>query len=275
MASPFVEKLLDPEMLVRLNGAFDGDSLRVVGRLTIPNLRGQTVTFDLTESFRNRDALVEEYWRFHPRYAFVKGLPLNARLADFGAGSGGTIGWKSWGAPNRNDILMYAIDRIKGEHFDRFIDYDIVDFEVDETKYPDDAFDAVLCSRVIEFVRDRGALAREAIRICRPGGRIYVEWPNADTNRILTKFALSPFGIPCGTLSIEDDPDQVAAIDRDEAKDTFETAGSKTIAEGEIVNDFLAHELVRCGVAECDEEATTYGLNLALRLARFLILEKT
>jgi hypothetical protein len=32
---------------------------------------------------------------------------------------------------------------------------------------------------------------------------------------------------------------------------------------------------VRCGVAERDEEATTYGLNLALRLARFLILEKT
>jgi SAM-dependent methyltransferase len=268
------EKTLDPESLVRLNGVSDGGALRALGRLSIPAYGGSTITFDLTAPYRERDTLIEEYWRFHPRYAFVKGLPQNARLADLGAGEGGTIGWKSWGNPERDDIVMYAIDRIKGELFDLFSDYDIVDLEVDETKYPDSAFDGVLCSHVVDFVGDSVALAREAIRICRPGGRIYVEWPNADSDRILTKFALSPFGIPCGTLSIEDDPDQVASIERDVLKLTLESVGARTIAEGEVVNDYLADELVRCGVVESDQEATTYGLNLALRLLRFIVLEK-
>jgi SAM-dependent methyltransferase len=274
MSSSIVGPPLSSEALVRLNGVSDWEALRAHGHLTIPTYGGRTATFDLASPFRNRDTIIEEYWRFHPRYAFVKCLPPNTLLLDLGAGSGGAIGWKRWGEPDRSDIVMYAVDRRKGDHFDRFFDYDIVDLEREETKYPDSAFDAVLCSRVIEFVQNRNALAREAVRICKPGGRIYVEWPNAENDRILTKFALAPFGIRCGTLSIEDDPDQVASIDRDEAKTTFESAGSKTIAEGEIINDHLAHELFRCGVAERNEEATTYGLHLALRLARFLILEK-
>ena len=112
------------------------------------------------------------------------------------------------------------------------------------------------------------------MRICRPGGRIYIEWANSETDRILSRFAFSPFGIACGTLSIEDDRDRVESIERALVQSVFEAAGMKTVMDGVIFNDFLAQELFRCGVAERNEEATTYGLSLALRLARFLVLEK-
>ncbi|MDR2470609.1 MAG: class I SAM-dependent methyltransferase, partial [Treponema sp.] len=44
--------------------------------------------------------------------------------------------------------------------------------------FPDALFDAVLASHLIEHLNDPGAFVREAYRICKPGGRLYVTTPN-------------------------------------------------------------------------------------------------
>jgi SAM-dependent methyltransferase len=266
--------VFDPAAVVRLNGFSGFDTLRERGRLLLPGPSGEQIVFDLTKPYRRRDVLIEEYWRFHPRYLFFKSVRERARLADLGAGSGGLIGWKFWGEPERRDIFMYAIDIEKGEFFDKYVDYDVVELGRDECKFPDAVFDAAVVSHLIEHVADRPALAREIARIVRPGAKIYVEWPTKESGGIISRSALEPFGINCSTLNFFDDRTHLVLIDEAEARDTFEAAGFTPISSGKVINDYLYPELFRCGVAEEDQEATTYALWLAFRFSRYLIMEK-
>jgi SAM-dependent methyltransferase len=42
--------------------------------------------------------------------------------------------------------------------------------------FPDDAFDVVISSNVLEHVGDRSGTIAELIRVCRPGGHVYLSW---------------------------------------------------------------------------------------------------
>jgi len=44
--------------------------------------------------------------------------------------------------------------------------------------FPDAAFDGVLCSNVLEHVADHAGMVRELLRVCRPGGTVYLSWTN-------------------------------------------------------------------------------------------------
>lgn len=52
------------------------------------------------------------------------------------------------------------------------------DLNRDPLPFADDGFDLVVVSHVIEHVLDPINLVRECIRVCKPGGRIYVEAPS-------------------------------------------------------------------------------------------------
>ena len=232
------------------------------------------MSFDIGGSYRDRDALISEYWQFHPRFLFLKSIRNGARLADLGAGSGGLIGWKSWGSPDRRDLKMYAADLSKGEFFDRYEDFDLVDLGKDRTKFPDRVFDSAILSHVIEHVADRQHLSREVARITKPGAKIYIEWPRPESGRIISRSVLEPFGIACSTLNFFDDATHLELITPAEAEAAFAAAGFVRIASGDVINDFLFPELFRCGLAQRDSEATTYALWLAFRFSCYLIMEK-
>jgi len=272
--STTVNEVADSAALVRLNGFSDAAALRERARLILPSTADDTITFDLSKPYRSRDALIEEYWRFHPRYLFFKSVPERARLADMGAGSGGMVGWKVWGEPVRRDIFMYAVDIAQGEYFGDYVDFDIVELGKDETKFPDGVFDSLIVSHLIEHVADRRALAREIGRIAKPGAKVYIEWPRPESGRIISRDTLVQFGIQCSTLNFFDDSTHLELVSEAEAEAAFTAGGFRRISGGEVINDYLYPELFRCGVAESDSEATTYALWLAFRFSRYLIMEK-
>jgi SAM-dependent methyltransferase len=56
--------------------------------------------------------------------------------------------------------------------------YRQADLDVEPIPFPDDSFDLVVASHVLEHVRQPLALVQECVRVCRPSGIIYLEAPS-------------------------------------------------------------------------------------------------
>jgi len=55
---------------------------------------------------------------------------------------------------------------------------DVSELPLEENKFPDHSFDAVLASHLIEHLNNPGSFVREVRRILKPNGRFYVTTPN-------------------------------------------------------------------------------------------------
>ncbi|MEM9939386.1 MAG: methyltransferase domain-containing protein [Pseudomonadota bacterium] len=76
--------------------------------------------------------------------------------------------------------------------------------------FPDDHFDAVICSEVLEHLPDYDAALREMRRVLKPGGRLCITVPHAWPERICWWLAPPPDGYPYqpgGHIRIFDETD--------------------------------------------------------------------
>ena len=109
----------------------------------------------------------------------VAGLPPGAgrRLLDVGCGSGEFLlrmrerGWDVLGV--EPDPVAAAAARRGG--------LDVRDGMLDDAAFPDESFDAIVLSHVIEHVHDPIALLRECGRVLRPGGTLVLMTPNLES----------------------------------------------------------------------------------------------
>lgn len=120
----------------------------------------------------------ELYFQFHPRTSFLKMLPVNARVADIGAGDGSLSVFRKWPEPVREDLRLHAYSIEKGERFDDFESYEISDWNVAPPEFGGIEFDGIVCAHFIEHVADPASFAAWAGRKLVKGGRAYVEWPS-------------------------------------------------------------------------------------------------
>lgn len=151
------------------------------------------------------------YWRRTPwidtRARFVASVPRHGALLDLGSSDGQTL---RHFAELRPDIAFHSSD-LAGSPADypHGTEFQRADFETDPLPWPDARFDAITCMHVVEHLHDPSHLIKEAARLLRPGGRLYVETPNPKSVR-----TDSAFGGGAGTVTMNffDDPTHVQPV---------------------------------------------------------------
>jgi SAM-dependent methyltransferase len=116
------------------------------------------------------------YFDWHERPGYwadvTRHFDAGAELLDIGCGTG----WlaehfpRYTGIDGSPDAVARAVEAGRN----------VTEGDVDERlPFPDEAFDAVVMKDLLEHVRDPVALAREALRVLRPGGRLFASSPDA------------------------------------------------------------------------------------------------
>jgi SAM-dependent methyltransferase len=152
-------------------------------------------------------ACVRRFPWLDTRARFVAATPRNGTLLDLGSSDGETLGHL---AQLRPDLRLFAAD-ITGapEKYPPGCVFERVDFERDNLPWADRSMDAITCMHLIEHLNNLGLLLKEAVRLLKPGGRIYFETPHPKS--VLLS---SPSGKDAGTFTLNffDDPTHVLPV---------------------------------------------------------------
>ena len=98
----------------------------------------------------------------------------NSRLLDVGFGAGSFLeaaqrnNWQAFGV----EVSQSAVDHVRERGFEVFCG------ELQKAAYPDDYFDVVILSEVLEHVPDPMALLEASVRVLRPGGLLWATTPH-------------------------------------------------------------------------------------------------
>ena len=104
-----------------------------------------------------------------------------ATVADLGTGTGvvactlAKFGCNVRAIDHSPDMLAIALERAKSDGVDSRIQFDLGDGE--RLPYEDASFDAVTIQGVLHHLPDNGPILREASRILKPGGELYISEP--------------------------------------------------------------------------------------------------
>jgi len=94
-------------------------------------------------------------------------------------------------------------------HVDRFDSVDVpitrVDLDREPLPYPDEEFDLVTCSEVVEHLENYRALLREAYRVTKPGGLVVLTTPNVLNAQSRMRYLASGFPVLFGPLPVGHD----------------------------------------------------------------------
>lgn len=203
--------------------------------------------------------LLEMYWRFHPRFRFVKTLPAHARLLDVGAGSGGLAYWKGWLEPKRDDIVFHGIDQYRGTEAHLYRAWESLDLDHAAPSFPGVSFDAFVLSHVIEHLRDPARMLQWITSRAAPGGRVYLEWPGENAARQPGREAFLKHGIDIVITNFFDDSTHLRVISPAELLMLLTGSGFTINESGTIDHGVVGEELLARGLANGDGFAKMAG----------------
>lgn len=155
-----------------------------------------------------------------------------ARILDVGCGNHSPTVTKQYFPHCRYE----GVDRERwnrDEHDDAVMDaFHEIDLDCPEQLgvLPSAAYDLVICSHVLEHLRDPWAVIPELARTVKPGGFLYIEVPSERSLR-LPRARTGFFGIR-GCLHFEDDPTHRGLVSPDRAAALLDKAGLRMIRRG-------------------------------------------
>lgn len=190
------------------------------------------------------DRVMELYFTFHPRTAFLKTLPIGAAVADIGAGDGSLSVFRRWPEPARADLRLHAYSLEKGRLFDEFESYEIGDWNVRAPRFGGTLFDAVICAHFIEHVADPQSIVRWATGSIASRGRIYLEWPSEHSIALPSRQELATAGVPLVISRFHDDATHRDLPSRPEMIAAFEDAGFVVETQGIVRLPWLEDEML-------------------------------
>jgi len=223
---------------------------------------------------QEKDSLLTEYWTFHPRYRFFKTSALNSRVLDVGAGTGGLHFRREWGFPKRNDIELHAVDLKKGEFFDFFSTFQIMDLEKDELHYAEDFFDAMTMSHCLEHIEKGDVVLSKLRKRLKPHGQLYIEMPTPESRSFPLREYYLKQGLNVCVTSFGDDKTHVKTYTFQELFSILNHQHFAVVEFGIIENKYLEDLLFKWGSENSDQEITTYAIWLKLRFAQYCIAER-
>jgi SAM-dependent methyltransferase len=140
------------------------------------------------------DAL-EAWHTLSPQCRFLKALPENAAVLDVGAGDGALQVYRSWPAPKRPDLTMYAFAMDRGVLFDRYDGSELGAWPAARPNFGGKSFDAIFAANFIEHIEGPVDFIRWAAGRLAPGGRVFLEWPRETSLSLPTTAELQAVGI--------------------------------------------------------------------------------
>ncbi|UNK48885.1 class I SAM-dependent methyltransferase [Lysobacter sp. S4-A87] len=194
----------------------------------------------------------ELYFQLHPRTAFLKNLPENARVVDIGAGDGSLSVFKGWPRPVRQDLKMFAYSIEKGEHFDQFEGYEISDWNVAQPSFDGIEFDALVSAHFIEHIADPTSLADWMQRKLRPNGRAYIEWPSEASLSLPGIDEVKRRGVDLMITRFDDDDTHQRLPARDLMRSALLAQGFEIEQEGVIRLPWIENQLM-AGFRDADD----------------------
>src|ERR1035437_3824194 len=138
------------------------------------------------------------------RARFVAGVRLDGTLLDIGSSNGETL---SHFAELRPDLRFFATDLAgEPEKYPPGCQFHRGDLQQDKLPWPDASMDAITCMHLVEHLTDLTLLFREAARLLKPGGSIYIETPHPKPLLYSTSIK-APF-----TINLYDDASHVKRV---------------------------------------------------------------
>lgn len=187
---------------------------------------------------------MELYFTFHPRTAFLKTLPSDARVADVGAGDGSLSVFRGWPSPERKDLKLYAYSIEKGRLFEDFEGYEISDWNSTPPEFNGQMFDAIICAHFIEHIAEPASFIAWAARKLNKGGRIYLEWPSSNSLTLPPRGELEKAGVPLIISRFDDDCTHRDLPDADMVADEMQARGLAIESRGIVRLPWLEDEIL-------------------------------
>lgn len=105
----------------------------------------------------------------------IYALPTQAKVLDYGC-----FGFDFYKRASmlRRDLNHFAADFKKPKNCPEEIEFGVLNLKNSKTIFEDDFFDFIVASHVIEHVQNPMLLFEELMRICKPGGYVYIEAPS-------------------------------------------------------------------------------------------------